>query len=69
MQINAFDELYKLELPVKRRGDARLLADWRKLTTSDHLYYMSSPKTGSRWDQCMAISGRMNPPMTPTSIS
>jgi alpha-amylase len=42
MQTNALEELYKLEGPVKRRSDARLLADWRKLTTSDHLYYMST---------------------------
>jgi alpha-amylase len=42
MQVNALAELYKLEIPVKRRADAKLLADWRKLTTSDHLYYMST---------------------------
>ena len=54
MQANALQELYKLEKPVKRRlaaaqrrGDAHevteathLLDDWRKLTTSDHFYYM-----------------------------
>lgn len=40
MQSNALHELYKLEAPVKARGDEQLLADWRKLTTSDHFYYM-----------------------------
>lgn len=43
MQHNAATELYKLEGPVKARhaaGDEHLLEDWRKLTTSDHLYYM-----------------------------
>ncbi len=40
MQSNAAHELYKLEGPLKEKGDAELLADWRKLTTSDHFYYM-----------------------------
>jgi alpha-amylase len=40
MQSNALHELFKLEEPVKRRGDAQLLQDWRRLTTSDHFYYM-----------------------------
>ena len=40
MQSNALHELYKLETPIKAAGDAVLLADWRKLTTSDHFYYM-----------------------------
>jgi alpha-amylase len=33
-------ELYKLESYVKKTGDEKLLEDWRKLTTSDHFYYM-----------------------------
>jgi alpha-amylase len=43
IQDNAAAELYKLEAPVKEahaRGDEYILEDWRKLTTSDHLYYM-----------------------------
>ncbi|MAE60512.1 MAG: alpha-amylase [Planctomycetaceae bacterium] len=40
MQSNALHELYKLEQQVKESGDAALLADWRRLTTSDHVYYM-----------------------------
>ncbi len=54
MQHNALDECYKLERPIKtayqtamiagdqkQRHDAwHLLNDWRKLTTSDHFYYM-----------------------------
>ena len=43
IQDNAAAELYKLEGPVKAahaRGDEYILEDWRKLTTSDHLYYM-----------------------------
>ena len=40
MQSNALHELYKLEGPLKEKGDEQLLADWRKITTSDHFYYM-----------------------------
>lgn len=54
MQANALEEVYRLERPIKQRlaaaergGDEaellsarRLLDDWRRLTTSDHFYYM-----------------------------
>ena len=40
MQSNALHELYKLEGPLKEKSDVELIADWRKLTTSDHFYYM-----------------------------
>ena len=43
MQENAALELFRLEGAVKHRheeGDEHILEDWRKLTTSDHLYYM-----------------------------
>jgi alpha-amylase len=40
MQDSALKELYLLEQSVKRIGDPQLLDDWRKLTTSDHFYYM-----------------------------
>jgi alpha-amylase len=54
MQWNALEEVYKLEAPIKERyakalagadekektQAAHLLNDWRKLTTSDHFYYM-----------------------------
>ncbi|MDA1008038.1 MAG: glycoside hydrolase family 57 protein [Planctomycetota bacterium] len=43
LQDNAVQELYALEAPVKERaaaGDQFVLEDWRKLTTSDHIYYM-----------------------------
>ena len=41
MQANALQELYRLEEVIKLRNDARLLMDWRRLTTSDHFYYMN----------------------------
>jgi len=40
MQSNAACELYRLEKKVKNSNDKNLLTDWRKLQTSDHLYYM-----------------------------
>jgi alpha-amylase len=42
MQSNAMHELYKLEAPVKEGGDPQILEAWRRLTTSDHCYYMST---------------------------
>ncbi len=42
MQSNALHELYKLEGPLKDKGDEQLLTDWRRLGSSDHLYYMST---------------------------
>jgi alpha-amylase len=40
MQSNALHELYKLEGPLKEKNDPQLLTDWRRLTSSDHFYYM-----------------------------
>ncbi|MFT3788509.1 MAG: glycoside hydrolase family 57 protein [Tepidisphaeraceae bacterium] len=40
MQSNALHELYKLEKPLKAHGDDALIADWRRLQSSDHFYYM-----------------------------
>lgn len=40
MQSNALHELYKLESAIKITGDESLLTDWRRLTVSDHFYYM-----------------------------
>ena len=40
MQSNAIHELYRMEKRVRKTQDPRILADWRKLQTSDHFYYM-----------------------------
>lgn len=40
MQQEALRHLYALEDDVMRSGDLQLIADWRKLQTSDHVYYM-----------------------------
>ncbi len=42
MQSNALHELYNLEAAVKRADDPQLLVDWRRLTASDHFYFMST---------------------------
>ena len=40
MQQSSIKELYIVEKLVKEANDEKLLDDWRKLTTSDHFYYM-----------------------------
>ncbi len=46
MQRNAMDKLYALESQVMASRDLDLIADWRKLSTSDHYYYMSTKYAG-----------------------
>jgi alpha-amylase len=40
MQQEALKYLYALEDDIIRSGDKELIADWRRLQTSDHVYYM-----------------------------
>jgi alpha-amylase len=40
MQQEALRHVYSLEQDILRTGDLDLIADWRKLQTSDHVYYM-----------------------------
>jgi len=40
MQQEAMKYLYDLEQDILRTSDAELVSDWRRLTTSDHPYYM-----------------------------
>ena len=40
IQDSALEHLYKMEKMVKKSKDKTLVNDWRKLTTSDHFYYM-----------------------------
>jgi alpha-amylase len=40
MQSNALHEIYKFEDLIKQTQNEELLADWRRLQTSDHFYYM-----------------------------
>lgn len=40
MQHDAANKLYALEGRIRESGNAKLVEDWRRLTTSDHFYYM-----------------------------
>ena len=40
MQSDAIHKLYRLEGRIKQTGDEKIIADWRKLQSSDHFYYM-----------------------------
>ena len=40
MQQEALHHLFQMEKKIKMAGDPALIADWRKLQTSDHFYYM-----------------------------
>jgi alpha-amylase len=44
MQTSAVTELYKLEPAIKACGNKKLLEDWRRMTSSDHAYYMSTKR-------------------------
>ena len=40
IQDSSIQKLYEIEAEIKQSGDSQLLTDWRRLTTSDHFYYM-----------------------------
>ncbi|MCK5282350.1 MAG: alpha-amylase, partial [Nanoarchaeota archaeon] len=40
MQKSALGKIYEIEGMIKNSRDDELIADWRKLQTSDHFYYM-----------------------------
>lgn len=40
MQDQAIHALFSLQKPILETGDYQLIEDWRRLTTSDHFYYM-----------------------------
>jgi len=44
MQANALHDVYALADDVLATGDEALIADWRKLQTSDHFYYMCTKR-------------------------
>jgi len=46
MQRNAMDKFWQLEAAVKDSHDWGLIEDWRRLSTSDHYYYMSTKFAG-----------------------
>jgi alpha-amylase len=60
MQHNASHELYNMGKAAKETGDASIINDWRKLTTSDHLYYMCT-----KWFSDGDVHKYFNPYDTP----
>jgi alpha-amylase len=42
MQRSCFYELQDLGQELKKRNDPEMIDSWRKLQTSDHLYYLST---------------------------
>ena len=40
LQVAAHQRLYQLREPILRSGQAQLMEEWRRLSTSDHVYYM-----------------------------
>jgi len=60
MQHAAIGELYAMRKAVLASGDERLIADWRKLTTSDHFYYMCT-----KWFSDGDVHKYFNPYDTP----
>lgn len=60
MQESALQAIFSLEASVKEKGDVRLLEDWRKLTTSDHFYYMCT-----KWFSDGDVHKYFNPYETP----
>ncbi len=60
MQHAAISELYAIKEAVLASGDEKLIGDWRKLTTSDHFYYMCT-----KWFSDGDVHKYFNPYDTP----
>jgi alpha-amylase len=60
MQQEAMKDIYELEPVIKSLKDENLLEDWRKLTCSDHFYYMSTKGSNDG-----AVHGYFSPFDTP----
>lgn len=60
MQADALKKLYELENKLLELDDPKLLEDWRRLTTSDHFYYMCT-----KWFSDGDVHKYFNPYETP----
>lgn len=60
IQRDAMEKLFRLEADVMGSGDPILIHDWRKLTTSDHFYYMCT-----KWFSDGDVHKYFNPYETP----
>lgn len=60
MQTSAMEELYKVRDSIMATGDPKMIDDWRRLTTSDHFYYMCT-----KWFNDGDVHKYFNPYDTP----
>jgi alpha-amylase len=60
IQRDAMEKLFALEKRVLGSEDPKLIHDWRKLTTSDHFYYMCT-----KWFSDGDVHKYFNPYETP----
>lgn len=60
MQQQAIQALFDIQKPIMQSGDWDLISDWRKLTTSDHFYYMCT-----KWFSDGDIHAYFSPYKTP----
>ena len=60
IQRDAMEKLFALEHKIKESDDPKLIHDWRKLTTSDHFYYMCT-----KWFSDGDVHKYFNPYETP----
>lgn len=60
IQNKAIEKLYQIEHIVKASGDKKIIDSWKKLTTSDHFYYMCT-----KWFQDGDVHKYFNPYNTP----
>jgi alpha-amylase len=60
IQEDAMSKLFSMEEKVKQSNDPALIHDWRKLTTSDHFYYMCT-----KWFSDGDVHKYFNPYETP----
>lgn len=60
IQHDALRAFFDLEKEVKRSGDTDILRDWRRLSTSDHFYYMCT-----KWFQDGDVHAYFNPYESP----
>lgn len=60
IQHDALRAFFELEEQVKKSGDAEVLRDWRRLSTSDHFYYMCT-----KWFQDGDVHAYFNPYESP----
>lgn len=60
IQHDALRAFFELEQEVKKTGDTDLLRDWRRLSTSDHFYYMCT-----KWFQDGDVHTYFNPYESP----